>query len=342
MQKASDDANNENKVLRAQVEQMTAELKEYRNRLTLTSGRSTSQGSKLPGAGTPAAGNFNDVNFQFEFPKFGVLPGPNMNNNNKASQAKPASASPLASLGARSKTTSSSVKGQSKENSVSPVSSNGKYNGKDDFSNISAFFDPAMTHGSMSTSRTSTDSASPFAQNNGTTSTSSPSASSQSNCGPTSSCGTSPEPFNQSPMGFKPVDAMTTIGEEQSSMTTSVNSGGQNNGLFAGIDPTSFDWLAQQSTGGQFDPQLFQNYRDPQDSVFGGNSANPFDDSFFNDALDADFFMPYNVAPSPNLPKKTNLIEQIDADKNRDDDIDVSIKKQSNGTNQSYGCPEVW
>jgi AP-1-like transcription factor len=54
----------------------------------------------------------------------------------------------------------------------------------------------------------------------GGTNSSSPSASTTSNMGPSSSAGTSPEPFTQSPMGFKPVDTMTTIGEEQPSVTS--------------------------------------------------------------------------------------------------------------------------
>ncbi|KAI1039483.1 hypothetical protein LB505_002711 [Fusarium chuoi] len=54
-------------------------------------------------------------------------------------------------------------------------------------------------------------------------------------------------------MGFKPVDTMTTIGEEQTHQNNN-----NNPSQFGNIDlnSTNFDWLSQQN-GGQFDPQLF-------------------------------------------------------------------------------------
>jgi len=102
--------------------------------------------------------------------------------------------------------------------------------------------------------------------------------------------------------------------------------------LFAGIDTGNFDWLAQQN-GGQFDPQLFGDYREPQDNVLAGTT---FDDSFFNDAIDADFITPYNMALSPVVPKK-NLIDQIDAAKNADDDLIKEAVKAEN-----YNCNKIW
>ncbi len=72
---ASENANSENSVLRAKVESMTAELNEYKKRMSLMSvGRSNSQAPVQPW-GSAFISNINDVNFQFEFPKFGVLPG---------------------------------------------------------------------------------------------------------------------------------------------------------------------------------------------------------------------------------------------------------------------------
>lgn len=330
LQKASDAANNENGLLRAQVEKMTNELKEYQNRFSLMRNRSASGGNPRVGLGAPAVGNLNDVNFQFEFPKFGVLPGPNVNANaSKQTSQKPASSgSPLAALGRKS-TSPPQSNPRSKENSISPVMSSGSNFtlSKDDMANFSAFFDPALARASMSTSRASMDSA-PHSLHNGT-STSSPSASSQSNGGgPSSSCGTSPEPFTQSPMGFKPVDTMTTIGEEQSAMNS-----GQMNNMFGNLNSNSFDWLAQQN-GGSFDPQLFGDYREPQDNIL---STGTFDDAFFNEAYDADFFLPYNTAISPNIGKKDNLIDQIDAAKNADDFTGTNSEAQ-----QKLNCTQVF
>jgi AP-1-like transcription factor len=87
------------------------------------------------------------------------------------------------------------------------------------------------------------------------------------------------------------------------------------------LNTTGFDWLAQQN-GGQFDPQLFGDYRESQENIL---TSATFDDSFFNDALDADFFTPYNVAPNAAIAKK-NLIAEIDAKQNADDDV-VEPKK---------------
>lgn len=342
LQKASEATNNENELLRRQVGKMTSELNEYKTRFSIMRNRSTSASTPRLGFGAPAVGNLNDVNFQFEFPKFGVLPGPPAAAANKPSPpAKPASnGSPLASLGGSKPLSPAQSNPRSKENSISPVMSNGNFNlTKEDMANFSNFFDPSLARASMSTSRASVDSG-PHSMHNGT-STSSPSASSQSNGGgPSSSCGTSPEPFTQSPMGFKPVDTMTTIGEEQSGMTAS-----QNANLFGAMNANSFDWLAQQN-GGTFDPQLFGDYREPQENIL---STNTFDDTFFNDAFENDFFFPYNVAPSPAIAKKTphaNLIDQIDAAKNVDDFTSVvpNGKPQVNCSQvfaSLANCPEV-
>ncbi|EFQ30244.1 transcription factor PAP1 [Colletotrichum graminicola M1.001] len=313
LEKASKDANSENSQLRAQIERMTAELNEYKTKMAAMSTRSVPHTKSPMGFGASAIGNLSDVNFQFEFPKFGVLPGSQM--PNKPAQSTRSSSSPNAN----------------ESNPVSPLDKNnssGAFAGldfgtKDDLTNFTSLFSPSLATGSTGTgtSRTSVDSGL-YGINNGT-STSSPSASSQSNGGgPSSSCGTSPEPFTQSPMGFKPVDTMTTIGEESANQQS----------LFAGIDTGNFDWLAQQN-GGQFDPQLFGDYREPQDNVLAGTT---FDDSFFNDAIDADFITPYNMALSPAVPKK-NLIDQIDAAKNADDDLIKEAVKADN-----YNCNKIW
>jgi AP-1-like factor len=118
---------------------------------------------------------------------------------------------------------------------------------------------------------------------------------------------------------------MTTIGEEQPSLSADTFS------QFANVDfnnASNFDWLAQQN-GGNFDPQLFGDYREPQESIL----SNPSFDELFNDSLDADFFTPYNVAPSPALHKK-NLIDEIDAQK---DDFDDKMAKKAD-----MSCNQLW
>ena len=70
------------------------------------------------------------------------------------------------------------------------------------------------------------------------------------------------------------------------------------------------DWLAQQN-GGQFDPVLFGDYRDPQDNILNSN----FED-FFNDAypLGQDFTSPYNTGytAAPAHEPKHDLMKEIE------------------------------
>lgn len=199
---------------------MTVELGEYKKRMDLMarSRSSYAQGGRQV-FGNPIFNNINDVNFQFEFPKFGqpLGPGPTpttSGNSPSAASYKRGSSfdtvnSPPNDLPGLSTTTTS--------NANSPAESTNdlkKTTTKEDLSKLSNVFTPPLSNVNVgSNSRSSMDSAS----------TSSPSASSHTNTAPSSSCGTSPEPYTQSPMGFKPVDTLTTIGEEQTTMFANTN-----------------------------------------------------------------------------------------------------------------------
>ncbi|KAI1090455.1 PAP1-domain-containing protein [Rostrohypoxylon terebratum] len=331
LEKVSTATNNENSQLRAQIDKLTMELNEYKKKLSLlNSPRSISSytaANRNSVFGNAAIQNLSDVNFQFEFPKFGVLPGPqtsyasiprmslyhtSTSGNSPNSQNSPTD---------KSKDQATPNSSKSRENSDSqPKDASSKSSGSPYDSTFGA-----------SVSRTSLDSS--HNSVNGANTGSPCSSTANSNMGTTSSCGTSPEPCTQSPMGFKPVDTLTTIGEEQPSLTTdSVNH-------FNNVDFSSIDWMSQQN-GGQFDPQLFGDYREPQDNIL---SSATFDDSFFNDAFDVDFTTPYNVAPSPNAPKK-NLIAEIDARKESEDTIITSNGKLLTCNNiweKLQACPRV-
>ena len=243
LEKASETANNENDVLRAQVEKMTVELNEYKKRMELLSkSRSPYVQAGRHVFGNPLLNNINDVSFQFEFPKFGQLPGPGpapaplattpaatpstTNNNNSPSALSSYkrglsfdtlnTPSPVDLPGLSTSTTSNA-------NSPADSVNNGLIKktttttNKDDLSKLSNVFTPPLSN--VNTSRSSMDSGC----------TSSPSSSTHTNTAPSSSCGTSPEPYTQqSPMGFKAVDTMATIGEEQAAMfaaNTNTNQG---------------------------------------------------------------------------------------------------------------------
>lgn len=323
LEKASEAANHENDLLRAQVERMSAELNHYKQRMALVTPK-VSAPVRAQTFGAAAISNLPDVNFQFEFPKFGSLPGPPAKAHQK-SMSQPIS--PV------SNQTSSPAPGQN-NNADKPVrisqqaARNAQF--KEDLAkfNNSVFnmHTPSMSSSTATGSRASVDSVN-YSMNN-TTSSPSASSHSNSNVGASSSCGTSPEPFTQSPMGFKPVDTLTTIGEEHPSMSTVDGPFSQ----FAGLDfsNNSFDWMVQQNNGGQFDPQLFGDYREPQENIM----ANPTFDDLFNDSLEADFFTPYNMA-SPNMSKKTNLIDEIDAAKDNVDDDPTMTKS-------NMSCNQLW
>ncbi|ORY61316.1 transcription factor PAP1-domain-containing protein [Pseudomassariella vexata] len=326
LEKASESTNSENNQLRAQVEKMTMELNEYKKRLLMmnNSSRPAPLPRNPPRFGQGLVNNLNDVNFHFEFPKFGMLPGPqtttNANKDHSSLLLSATNVTPHSQSRSpdKSKDQASSATTTNRENSDAQRDALSKFCG---MLNNSPY-DTANNNAS----RSSLDSTS--CSLGGGTNSGSPSSSSTSNAGPSSSCGTSPEPFTQSPLGSKPLDTLTTIGEEQLGLIIDNPS---HFSEFGNVDFTNFDWLTQQN-GGQFDPQLFGDYREPQENIL---SNNAFDDSFFNDAFDADFTTPFNVAPTPNLPK-TNLVAEIDAAKENDD----TIVAGANG--RLLTCNNIW
>ncbi|KAH7397825.1 BAP1, transcription factor bZIP [Cadophora sp. MPI-SDFR-AT-0126] len=387
LEKASESANHENSILRAQIEKMSIELREYRKRLSLNGGATrTSLTNGLPpylanSFGNGGLNNPSDVNFQFEFPRFGRLPGPPV-----TTTANPARSSTSPSVASK-QAVSPVEKGQisPRNQSLQYPANNGSntalsqapaQNDGGDMSSLSGLFSPSLlesvgksppfeyfannTSGSNG-SRSSTDSANGNMSTGHNTSYSSPSASSNSNHGPSSSCGTSPEPTMQSPVYNKPLDStLTTIGEENPASTATgegeltfcdklnmacgnsnnpiprtMSEPGANSGNFETptFDINGIDWFAQQNNN-QFDPQLFGDYREPQDNIL---SNEPFGDTFFTDAFAlGDFTSPFNMAPSPAPPKK-DLVAQIDEKQNEDEEV-----VPGEDTTQMLSCNTIW
>jgi len=132
----------------------------------------------------------------------------------------------------------------------------------------------------------------------------------------------------QSPVYGKPSDVtLTTIGEENTGNSTS--EGNTDNPTF---DINGIDWFAQQN-GNQFDPQLFGDYREPQDNILSAD----FNESFFNDAFGLpDLSSPFNFAPSPVPPKK-DLVAQIDDKQNEDEEVVPGEDRA-----QLLSCNTIW
>ncbi|RYP12015.1 hypothetical protein DL767_011521 [Monosporascus sp. MG133] len=361
LEKASAAANNENSQLRAQIEKMSVELGEYRKRLTLLGNgtRSASAAARNQPFGQPGLQSLNDVNFQFEFPKFGTLPGPsnvsaNSNTKRSTSYPSPSSSNTTSQNSPQERSSDKPSPGPAKGGEASDAQSKEP---KEAPAKIASTSDSASPYENMygGVSRASLDSAT-FSLNSAAGA--SPSSSSNSNMGPSSSCGTSPEPFTQSPIGFKPLETLTTIGEEQPAFTSDITSGETSSSILSlrvelailtqlagfgtnvgNIDFGNFDWLPSQNAG-QFDPQLFGGYREPQNNILANTT---FDDSFFNDAFDVDFTTPYNVAPSPK-PSKKNICDEIDAQKEQDDmvtSVDGKLLTCNSIWEKLQTCPKV-
>lgn len=134
-------------------------------------------------------------------------------------------------------------------------------------------------------------------------------------------------------MGFKPIDTLTTIGEEGQDTSASVF-----DQFNAGIDMPDMNWLPQNF---QFDPQLFGDYREPQANVL----SNGFDDSFFNDAFDVDFTTPYNLpitGTAPVAAPKKDILAEIDAAKEVDEVItDGKLLTCNKIWEKLQACPKV-
>ena len=128
LEKASESTNHENGRLRAQVEQLNTEVKEYRKRLSLTTsgvGRSPPTASPLPY--NSYTGN-ND--FQFAFPKFGDLPNSIFGSNGSLAKATspPARSNPSFDRGSNASVPSLATASSSQSPTTkSPASNNGNY-----------------------------------------------------------------------------------------------------------------------------------------------------------------------------------------------------------------------
>ena len=378
LQKASESANHENSILRSQIEKMSNELREYKKRLVLQNGgRTSSFGNSIPpylanGAfGGNTINNPNNLNFQFEFPKFGTIGAPSAMKPTNKDKSKSSYPTPDRS---NSSPMPTPHRGSSHDsNTQSKVS-------QDDMSSLSGLFSPSILDSvnksnsvdyvsQPETNESRTDSIGGQNSTGHNTSYSSPSVSSnsQNGQGPSSSCGTSPEPSLQSPSTLATGDfGLTTIGEEhqctstnegESSFCDKLNMacGNPNNpiprvmsktGIAPGVtdsfDVNGIDWFAQQNNN-SFDPVLFGDYREPQNNVL---SSTTFDDSFFNSALDMpDFSSPFNIEPSPaatstalaSVPHKS-LVEQIDEKQDEEEEEVVPGDDREN----MLDCNKMW
>ncbi|KAF4767701.1 hypothetical protein HAV15_009968 [Penicillium sp. str.  len=358
LQKTSDMTNQENGLLRAQVERLQVELREYRKRLSwMASGSgnamSAMSSNSIPSAHSKGAYGLQNNEFLFDFPKFGDLPGGHLFNGqaNKNDQSKSNVNTPQApgvlgrdnlnSPSSRSNSLAPSNKSKSHGTVHSVTSAKAPYSGFKSSGN-----DTSTSENSPSSSSDSHQSQ--MLSSNGTSpepSLNSPTDGQYRELGPGDSCGghvtTDGEKSFCAQLGMacgnirNPVPA---VRDNSRSKSQSVSSGQPTpiDNPAEGEDPPDLgiDWLAHQN-GGQFDPVLFGDWREPQDAVLSQDFG-----SFFNEA----FPLPDLGSPSHNLsevatdatqPKKS-LLSQIDS--RLEEDEVVPGEDQS----QMLSCTKIW
>ncbi|GAD97460.1 conserved hypothetical protein [Paecilomyces variotii No. 5] len=377
LEKASEATNNENGLLRAQVERLQVELREYRKRLSwVTSGNGYSPMQAIQNTHSRnVSGLSND--FYFDFPKFGDLPGAHIFNNGSLAKANQ-NASKENGSAARSASEFRAAPGVLGRDSLGPASVNGasqsstaaartpadKVNGTyasgaEQSNNTAAGAAPARqntvgSQGQAPISSTVSNSDSPY-------------SSSESHQGRLlSSSGTSPEPSSNSP-GGKPNDqgqqdskehecGGTIDGEKTFCEKLGLACGNIKNPIPPAMNgtnrlsrtpgqsqpssdqqhPLGLDWLSQQN-GGQFDPVLFGDYRDPQEAVLSQDFGNFFNDAFPLPDLGSPFHNFPDVASPPATAPKKDLITEIDNKLDEDDEVVPGEDKS-----QMMTCTKIW
>ena len=244
LEKASESANHENGLLRAQVTRLQEELKEYRKRMSANrrpSASSPAGSSTLFSRPSDSMNNNKDNTFHFEFPKFGGLPGSQIFSNGSlpkadagghqapnvdsaASYRVPGVLQGDAPAPYSSSTSQTVATSQNGLNAANTSEDNSAAN------SLTGLFSPSIlatvgrtspsgyfTSGVSTRSPEGSIAASFVPQLNGgaNPTATSPSASSVSQQGPDSSTCTSPTSYNNSPMNNKGLTTpLTTINEE--------------------------------------------------------------------------------------------------------------------------------
>ncbi|KAF1832234.1 PAP1-domain-containing protein [Decorospora gaudefroyi] len=321
LEKASDSTNQENGLLRAQVQRLQMELREYRKRLSLNSTGMSRSPPLTSGFSSMLTNNSSGKNnFSFDFPRFGGLPGAQLLDNG-----------PLA----KNKTTPISSTASDLQNNTGPgLSPTSKANGSltNSPGSLNGFFGPSNNNTSASSqnTRSSTDSSTRshsrvFQFNSGSSSHSdSPSGSSTSPTGQDSSCGTSPESSHTSPNQHVDTIADGYVCHGNSEVSPAKSPAPAVN---------SFDYFANQN-GGQFDPTLFGEYRDTQNAIVGDGD---FTGGFFNDAfLNTGFGSPFHFGDTPAV-QKSNPLEEIERIQDGDDEV-----VPGEDVNSLLNCHKIW
>jgi AP-1-like factor len=155
----------ENGLLKAQIERLHIELREYRKRLSLNGGSGANRSPPLTASGQSRSNtnpSYSTGNFQFDFPKFGALPGSqifgnsfsngsNSSSGNRTSATPPLVQSPTGSISGPSQPQTVSSRDNSiAARSMSPKSLSGSNtNSPGQISSLNPSFAPYSTNSNM-------------------------------------------------------------------------------------------------------------------------------------------------------------------------------------------------
>ncbi|MCJ1245336.1 DNA-binding transcription factor yap1 [Trapelia coarctata] len=381
LEKASESTNHENGLLRAQVERLQTELKEYRNRVSLNSNGVSRTPPQPTGQFMGAKANWDvNNNFQFEFPLFGPAQTARIGTNGAITKPNPVrrdtNGSPTANTpGVVRENSLATSTSSPKSFSGGPRTSSQPRPGgltREEMSDLSNFFSPSVlqsasrnnstdflsySSGSQRKQSSSADDARRSAGANGGSlnyNTASPSDSSVSHNGFNSSCVTTPETFSDMLDHTKPCDGskpvpsegektfceifQTACGNKENPIPPMMSQSNETSAPSTaakapGSDLHSFDWLASQN-GGAFDPVLFANYRDPQESIMNGGFGDFFNDAF--PSLDSITSPPITTLET-NLPRKRDLLQEIETQAEKEPEV-----VPGEGPKQFLTCNMLW
>ncbi|KAF2130667.1 PAP1-domain-containing protein [Dothidotthia symphoricarpi CBS 119687] len=365
LEQASDASNHENGLLRAQVQRLQTELREYRKRLSLNSTGVVRP--QAPASGFSTMLNNGNGNFQFDFPHFGA-PNSQLPNNATLARINPSAVS--AGATARHNSLEQSVSPTRQSNGFStqaflptkaaPASAGAQRSGSLNSSSSSNHTTPKRS----STDSSNTTQSRVFQFNSSSsTHSGSPSVSSTSPAGPDSSCGTSPEPSHTSPGQLKDTiaDGYVCHGNSEGEVLfcekLNMACGNPRNPVPRAMSrsddkpspaavpkalspaPTAaaavngIDYFANQN-GGHFDPTLFGEYRDTQNAIVGDGD---FTGGFFNDAfLNTGYGSPFHFGDTPAV-QKPNPMELIERIQDGDEEV-----VPGEDINSMLNCHKIW
>ncbi|MCJ1405273.1 DNA-binding transcription factor yap1 [Xylographa trunciseda] len=375
LEKASESTNHENGLLRAQVDRLQTELKEYRKRLSVNPNAANRSPPQMTGQSMSSKSSWDiSNNFQFEFPMFGTATDRSLSGYPSGTPPKRSTTNTsglnlsLTPSLTRGSTNMSPRSNSGQGRTESQPKTGGQSRGSVD--NLSDLFSPSIL---QTVSRSNSSDYVGFANNQrqnsdaadrtrASTSSNgaSPSASSVSHNGVGSSCVTTPETFAESPEQRKASEAAFpsiqngVLGRKSEGETTFCDQFAKACGTTANPVPlmmsesneTSASSIVKTPSDFQGIDWMAAQNGGAFDPVLFADYRDPQDNimsgdfgAFFDEAFPAlDFASPSATVLEPAVPKKRDLMQQIE-DQQAGKEIEIV---PGEGAKQFLTCNMLW